>query len=119
MRAGNDMTNMDKDDNEVALNEEKYNNTHVLVEIHTWAPKKEAFEELWDVTSNCTDISWDEWVKRVNINLPQWDNEAFDSGHLAGNLPSQEKTWGRTEAETPACRRTFCLTDGEDESFEV
>ena len=29
------MTNMVKDDNEVALNEEKYNNTHVLVEIHT------------------------------------------------------------------------------------
>jgi len=30
-----DMTTIDKDDNDVALNEEKCNHTHILVENHT------------------------------------------------------------------------------------
>lgn len=54
--------------------------------------KKEAFEELEDATSNCTDISWYDWEKKVIvydiIYLTEIMKHLIDnSRHLGADFP--------------------------------
>ena len=62
---GNDKTAIEKDDQDVVLNEEQsqtYSRRNTCLNN-----RKEAFEELQHATSSCTDISWCDWEKKVTM----------------------------------------------------